>query len=299
LAPPQQVESITTELTRIQERATVVSHRIQEITKEHADAQAELELLARRTIMFREKRAAIQTSIDSAAQVSAPADPTHGQLAQTTAQLAQVQTALSSLLQVLAVQAPALVQQLPPQVVAGLTTVAAVQPGAAVPPVQAEQALAPPAVVAPAAVPLQHVPAQGLETLPQQHQQPAPAQQGAAGALTAQVAQAPTPSRALGASAAGGAAGRHTSLGRATLGVLHKQTKAARSQSRTTPGDGLPAAPMEDEEDDMNSEPTDDQVQQQLATFAAMAAATAPVAWAAPVTDGTPAIPGATELGPQ
>ena len=268
--PQQQIDSLTTEVTRIEERAATVTSRLQEIAKEKAEHEAELTILARRAVVFRQKREAVQAALDLQAKVTV-VDDNDLRLQQTNQQLAGMQAALTGLMQALSVSAPAVIQQLPPALVAELNTVAQRQVGlqsAAAPvaqqPVQQQAPLAgpPPQPGVGIAVP-----------------EPAPL------ATRAAVSMAPTPSRsaiATSSRALAGGAGRSTKKpsegpqGK-TLGVKKSSIKAAMTLSDSSVRTAAPAigagAPCMETDSDVDSEVDDAAVQAQLAMFAAAAAA--------------------------
>jgi len=119
----EQDDSIGEEIVRLEGRAEVVGTRIIEMEKEMAEAKEEMELLARRVIMFRTQQDAVRKLVAGKAK---PTVQTGSD--QQAEQIQQLQNTILSLVQALAAQAPTVVQGMNPQILATLTAQAAQQP---------------------------------------------------------------------------------------------------------------------------------------------------------------------------
>jgi len=262
------VESIDAELARMQTRAEVVADRLTEITKEADEMKAELELIAKRTIVFKGKRAQAQALVDG--ETPSTVSP---ELAASQNQITNLQATLATLMQVLATQAPTVIQSMPPSMLANLTG----------PTTGAAQG-APPQLAAPVAISQAVVPSVQAAALPVASLHPGPGLQPAQGGGLAQaVARTPTPTRAsstasvalAGAGVARGTARKAAIVGAKTLGVRKAAIKDAAVRQR------VPA----DDDEELN----DSDVQAQLLAYhqAAASRAAAAEALQAPVVDAT------------
>ena len=229
------MQSYSDELERMQTREATITERLIDLDKEKSECETELTLLAARIAHFKQRRNEVQASMMPPPTTVRIAEDNE-QSIKTSAQLAQMQMALASLVSALATQAPSVVQSLPPAVLQGLAaTMATAAPttqasppqlGIGMAPVQPAQAMAPQTpVVAPHGAPPAAAPLTGGP----------PVALGYAAVTAAQVAAVPTP---LKPSAHGGAAGHRTSGG-ACLGVRRKAIKSAMKEQRQN-GDGPP-----------------------------------------------------------
>jgi len=120
MSSQDQYDSLTEEITRIQARAEAVTASLSELQKQAQDSQDELQILAKRIILFKAKRTKVEKLLTASALPTVSLSDEQQQQSIAAAQVAQLQQTLVGLMSVLAVQAPAVVQSMDPAVLAGL-----------------------------------------------------------------------------------------------------------------------------------------------------------------------------------
>ena len=91
MEPDAQLESLTAEIERMQLRAETVSTRLQELVKETAEAEAELQILARRSLMFKQQKELVTKKLEDRKQPAISATAAQNEeLARTSQQLSSV-----------------------------------------------------------------------------------------------------------------------------------------------------------------------------------------------------------------
>jgi len=248
----ERADSYREELTRIEARAETVSGKIADLKKEQIEAEEELQLLARRAVLFKTKLQETQKLIDG--EPITPTAATGAQQEQATVQIAELQETVRSLVAALAQQAPQIVQSMPQNVLAAMAAQAQQQQQAQQQPQQQPQQQ-------------QQMPALGTTQAPPAVNPGIVAAADPYGVETGAIARVPTPTRNQGPRAQPGVAAGHRTAGSHVLGVSRGAIKKASKGSAATQPRGVATVAMDD--DASEAEADDAAVQEQLLAFQA------------------------------